>query len=283
MKKSRPKGPSLIAVSALACSIALFGSPARAPAAPDDRPAGWAVYAAGGGVYRCAVGGKPEKLYDGDATHACWSADGRSIFFIEKSGQIWHMANDGSNARRIAKGKNLNRCPIAAYRPDPGCVLYLEGNRFYRIRAADGERTLIHEDRRDYAGEIAISRDGKRLAARSGDGLYKIEVGGRTSKYADRCSSSISPNGRWLTRNLNGHQEMVLFKWEGGVYKKLKARGLKWDNQRFAVNSDDFIVFRCDKKKAVGLVHVPSGKCATLGTIRAEHPDFFVGPLPAAD
>ena len=57
---------------------------------------GWAVFVNGGRVYRCSVGGSPEELYNGNAAHACWSADGTYIYFIKTNGDIWMMYNDGS-------------------------------------------------------------------------------------------------------------------------------------------------------------------------------------------
>ena len=65
------------------------------PALAADEPVGWAVFADGGKVYRCAVEGSPEQLYDGSVQNARWSADGRYIYFIKTNGDIWAMYNDG--------------------------------------------------------------------------------------------------------------------------------------------------------------------------------------------
>jgi hypothetical protein len=242
---------------------------------------GWALYADDGEVFRCAVDGKPERLYDGSAEYACWSADGGRIFFMERDGDIWVMNADGSGPRKLGEGKWTQFCPIAVYRPDERYVLYVEGSQFYRVSADDGARDLIHSGSREYKGEVAISLDGARLVARTGMRLYRMPVGGDETRYAPRCSSSISPNGEWLTRNPGDHRTTVLYTWDGEIHKKLKApRGQELDEQKFAVNSDEYIVFSFDARAAVGVVRVEDNHHVAIGDRRADYPDFFVGALP---
>ncbi len=258
-----------------------------ASVAHADMPEGWAVYANGGKVYCCEVSGSPVELYDGSAANACWSADGRYIFFIESSGDIWAMNNDGSDLRQLTDDTiNTTESPISAYRPDPEYLLYVEGNTFYKINAWNGDKTVIHTDTVNFDGEIAISTDGTRLAARDGGDLYKIAIGGAGSIYAPRCSASISPDGQYLTKNWDGHVLMSIYTWDQAYpqtpFKDLDAPGgISWDNQRFAVNSDDYVVYKIDSgANAVGLVRVSDAVNWQIGNIAAARPDFFLGALP---
>ncbi len=275
----------IFAASSVMLATAVTAAAGASRRGSEDRNEckGWAAFASGGKVYRAAVGAKPQELYKGDAAHACWSVDGTYVFFVKGNGEIWRMRNDGSEAMRIAKGKNCKYCPIGVYRPDPELVLYVEGRRFFTISARTGTKTEIHSDSRSYSGEIAMSSDGKRMAARAGDSLYKIVVGGRSSKYSPKCSASISPDGEMLTRNLGGHTSLAIYRWKGGKPKVLKApRGVRWDNQKFAANSDEYIVYRIENRSAVGVVHVPTGRHIRIGDRKSEYPDFFVGELPKA-
>jgi hypothetical protein len=251
-------------------------------AASAGRVEGWAVYADHGKVYRCRVGGRPEELHDGRAAHACWSADARHVYFVKSSGEIWSMRNDGSAARRSFSGRNTSKCPIAAYRPDPGCVLYVEGRKFFRIDASTGRRAEVHSDGRGYVGEIAISTDGARMAARCGRDLFRIPVGGASSRYVrGGCSSSISPDGKLLTANARSHRELFVFGWDGKRRKTLHApAGRKWDNQRFSVNSSEYVVYRIEGERAIGINHVPTDTNTKIPGHSPEYPDFFVGSLP---
>lgn len=263
-----------------ALGLLLLGFVAESANALD----GWAVYADDGRVFRCAVDGKPKRLYKGSAEYACWSADGARIFFMKRDGSIWVMGADGDDPRKLRDGKWTEFCPIGAYRPDGGYVLYVEGKKIYRVAAADGARELIHSGSRSYKGEVAISRDGKRLVARTKTKLYRMRVGGKETRYAPRCSASISPNGKWLTRNPGDHRTTVLYTWDGEVHKKLKApHRHDIDEQKFAVNSDDYIVYSFDERRAIGVMRVEDNHHIAIGDRQADYPDFFVGDLPARD
>ncbi|MFC1654734.1 PKD domain-containing protein [Myxococcota bacterium] len=249
--------------------------------APAALAQGWAVFANGGKVYRSQVGGNPEQLYSGSAAHACWSADGMYVYFIKSSGEIWRMYNDGSGPSKIANGTSTNYCPIGPYRPDPEQVLYVEGARFYRVNSS-GQKTEIHSEPRNYVGEAAITSNGNRMAARgSNSNLYSITVGGSSSQYSDACSSSISPNGSLLTANVGGHVELTIHNWDGSVNKVLDApAGNEWDNQKFAVNSNDYVVFKYDNMSAIGIVRVSNNQNTRICNMGSDYPDFFVGSLP---
>ena len=255
--------------------------------AAEGRPAlaleGWAVFANGGSVYRCSVAGSPELVYAGDAAHACWSADGKYVYFITTGGEIGVVNNDGTGAAILAAGTNTIYCPIAPYRPDPEYVLYVEGTGFYTIRRPDGAPTAVHTDTQTFGGEIAISTDGTRMAARYVDWLYKIVVGGASETYSPKCSASISPSGEYLTRNWDGHVKMTVYTWDVQVHKELwcDSEGLEWDNQKFAANSDDHIVYKIDTgATAVGVVCVSTEEHWLIGSMTSEYPDFLVGSLP---
>ncbi len=250
-------------------------------------PVGWALFTNGGDVYKCEVQGSPQKLYDGNARHACWSADGRYVFFNDTSGDIWAMNNDGSNLRQLTDDTSTSpECAVAGYRPDTEYLLYVQGNKFYKINTWDGEKTLIYTASKNFDGEISINSAGTRLAARSGNDLYKITLTGTETVYAPRCSSSISPNGQYLTKNWDGHTEMSVYTWDQAYpdtpYMDLIAPpGMNWDNQKFSVNSDDHIVYKIESgTNGIGLVRVSDQQNFVIGNIGSERPDFFLGDLP---
>lgn len=243
---------------------------------------GWVVFADGGSVYRVEVGGQVESLYAGNADHACWSADGLRVFFIKTNGEIWSMYNDGTSARKIANGTTTNYGPIGPYRPDPDYVLYVEDDSFYRVHCDTGTMTRIHQEPRSYVGETAIDTAGTRMAGRgSNSNLYKITLGGGSESYSSDCSSSISPGGAHVTANVSGHTELRIHAWSGGVVQTLHApSGKEWDNQKFAANSNDWIVYKYDNEAAIGIIRVADDHNVRVCSRGADYPDFFAGSLP---
>lgn len=243
---------------------------------------GWAAFASGGKVYISSVGGTPKQLYSGSVDHACWSSDALYIYFIKSNGEIWRMYNDGSGPKKIAQGSSTNYCPIAPYRPDPEFVLYVSGSKFYKVSGSTGAMTLIHTGSKSFVGEIAINSAGTRMAARdSASDLHKINVGGSGSIYDTDCSASVSPNGSYLTANVVGHTKLDIYSWSGGIYKTLTApSGAQWDNQKFAANSNDYVVFRYDNTSAIGINYLPQNVSTKICNLASNYPDFFVGNLP---
>jgi hypothetical protein len=253
-------------------------------------PTGWTCYAAGDDVFIASVGGNPQKIADNvGAKHACWSYDGSTVFFIQNSGDIYAMNNDGSDRRKIGNADNKSYSAIAAYRPEPKSVLCVDGNAFYKINATTKDKSKVCDAGKSIAGEIAISRSGDRIAFRGGDSnLYKLRVGRSPSKYAGYCSASLSPNGNYLTENQKGHTTLEIHNWSGGVSTVNAGVIGKWDNQAFAVNSDEWICAVDDDSgptnqgKGVGIVSRSNTThmVTSWSGSTTMYPRFFVGDLP---
>ena len=249
---------------------------------PAAAQTGWAVFANGGAVYIASVGGSPKSLYSGSVAHAVWSAKATTIYFIKTSGEIWRMNNDGSGAKKIATGKNSSYNPIAGYRPDDTKLLYAAGTKLYKVDGSSGAMTQIYSGSKTWVGELAIDSGGTKAAARdTATDIFKISIGGGETFYDNGCSASVSADGNYLTANVTGHVTLKIYKWSGGVLKTLSApSGAQWDNQKFAVNSSDWIVYKYDGTAAIGLVRVSDNTNTKICSMSSEYPDFFLGSLP---
>jgi hypothetical protein len=276
-------------IASLLAAVTLYGH------AFSAAPTGWACFAVGGDVYRAPVGGSRELLADNvGAKHACWSWDGSLIFYIVSGGDIYAMNNDGSDRRKIGNADDKRYSAIAAYRPENRSVLCVDGRTFYKINADDKDKVAICAAGASVDGEIAISRDGTKIAYRSGDSggggkLKKLTVGGSPTGYAGNCSASLSPNGRYLTENQSGHTELKVIDWDGGSSTLDAGTIGHWDNQAFAVNSDTWICAMDDDPKTndnvgYGVGIVSTGNDAYMVTSwsgsTVQYPRFFVGDLP---
>lgn len=261
------------------------------------KPTGWVCFAGAsdGKVYRVRVGGSVETLTGNvGAKHARWSADGKLIFYINGSGKIWAMTNDGGDSWEIGSGKVLSGSSIAAYRPDASCVLSAEDSKFYKIDAYTKKKTLVTDvNKGGIYGEIAISDDGKRIAFRDGNPTWHNVTTGATREYNSRCSAGISPNGNRLIANNGGHQNFSLYSFDGSSHSKIDDVGYNGvlssgDNQAFCVNSNDWVCVLVDNAgtnygKACGIVNISTNECyqvASWSSSKTMYPDFFLGSLP---
>ncbi len=279
----------------IACAMLLLS--ALATVVNAAKPTGWVCFAGAsdGKVYRVKVGGSAEALTGSvGAKHARWSADGKLIFYIKGNASIWAMANDGSDTWQIGSGKVLSGSSIAAYRPDPNCVLSAENSKFYKIDAYTKKKTLVTDvNKGGIYGEIAISDDGNRIAFRDGGPTWHNVSTGNTRQYNSRCSAGISPNGTRLIANNGGHNDFSLYSFNGSSHSKLRNvdyNGVlsSGDNQSFCVNSNDWVCVLVDNAgtnygKACGIVNISTNECskvASWSSSKTMYPDFFLGNLP---
>lgn len=162
-----------------------------------------------------ADGSNPKKLTD-HGLDPTWSPDGRQIAFASRHDgifQIYAMNSDGSNVRRLTKGKSEDSNP--AWAPDGGSIVYI---------SATGD------DRR---GLFLMGPDGSEP-----HGLAH-------SKHQDFCFPSWSPDGRTIifsTLNRLGSQ--------GIVAGEEKPRCEQWSGeyQIFAMDADGKIKQLTDVK-----------------------------------
>ncbi|MBD3420467.1 MAG: hypothetical protein GF398_10150 [Chitinivibrionales bacterium] len=317
------------------CIVLVCAGFGHVPAAPVD---GWVVYGSREKVWLIKVDGgqhQPQQIHSrSNLDHACWSADGNYIYTITTDGKIHRLDNDGKNENLVKDTKTgCSRNPIATYRPDDNCVLYLRNNTglFYKINALTGEQIEIFRGNRKYLGEIAIDKSGTRLAARDnsgGSGAWeshdptKINLNtGQEKQYGYGCSPSISPDGKLLTENGTGlnpniggqpdrraHTYMRCHEWTWAndmddyiyewfsheTYSNGEPRVI-FDSQRFAANSNEWIVFMWDNRSGVAVLKVHQGikdgdsyrgdiynvwKGSSNALSHETHPDFWVGDLP---
>ncbi|MBD3393120.1 MAG: hypothetical protein GF418_13445 [Chitinivibrionales bacterium] len=263
-------------------------------------PGGWACFAGNNRVYRVQMNGDLEDLTgDVNAKHARWSADGRQIFYIRGNNEIWAMHNNGDNNRKIGSGNIASGSSIAAYRPDADYVLSVEGGDFYKLNSRTPGKTLICASGSSVYGEIAISQAGNRIAFRNG-GLYVIDFNPATAdvtasdRYADACSAGLSPDGLWMIRNGGSHTVLEIHSYTSGNLDHTIGSGTiggTWDNQAFAVNSNDWICCLMDNGvgsnsgSRVAVVHRTDEsqqyEVVDWSGFNTMYPDFFVGDLPS--
>jgi serine/threonine protein kinase/Tol biopolymer transport system component len=128
-----------------------------------------------------AAGGEPRRIYAGDAVQPSWSPGGQRIAFwrVELgigNRDIWTVAADGSDARPVTDGPEIDWNPVWAHN---GRALYFESDRggvTTPWRVAIDERTGTPRDAPDpivlptpWSGQLSLSANDRRLVYRTSE------------------------------------------------------------------------------------------------------------------
>ncbi len=202
---------SLIAYQSTVSGVA-FGSRTMPPSSI------WIVSAQGGTPRQISLPGHPS----GGHSTPSWSPDGKRIAFEVSdylSVSVWTMAVDGSNAKKFVDGGQ------PSYSGDGRHIYFLSGPRaeseLSRMEVTpSGDRVgepavVLHAGAGSVFGELAISRDGKRLlygVARTDSSLKSLSLlpagdpAGPATNFASDTSSRnslarFSPDGRKIVFN----------------------------------------------------------------------------------
>jgi len=243
VRAAAPSPDVPVAVAAPAAPVAPVQSvpePIPAPLVPvqsiagafGGRVTGSVIFTASDRVCVATLGGNTVRDL-GPGTFARWGPDGRAIAVVHDGG-VEVMGTDGSERRRLVRaGVNEPACPIE-FHPNGREILFcVDGGGLRSVEIATGR---VRDWKIPFEREIGISQDGRRLAGRHRKDLCSAEMPfDRLRKYADGCSSGISPDGLWLLANRGDHKSISLTPFEGGSPRILRAQGLepdpKWDNQ----------------------------------------------------
>ncbi|MCC5828280.1 MAG: PD40 domain-containing protein [Phycisphaeraceae bacterium] len=231
-------------------------------------------------IHRVDIGDwKPVEL--GPGGFARWSPDGKRL-------AVWHdrrvyvMDADGGNRRELLRGADQMHDSPIAFHPDNEHIVYLIRNRGLHLVNIETGSTRSMDLPGQYTGEVGISADGKRLAARWRNDLYAVDLTNNTHRrYARGCSPGVSPDGTMIMNNVGGHRALEIRRWNGNRIKQLSADDARpdqrWDNHHWS-NHADFIAAEGDGRQGeIYLVQVSNndvfrvtwlGKCA--------HPSLFV-------
>ena len=141
-----------------------------------------------------------------DDSQPAWSPDRRRIAFVRSLSpatgyQVWVMSADGSNARRLTRGR-IDGAPD--WSPDSRWIAYRGGGDVYVIHPdGSGRRNVTRNPAGIGAGDPSWSADARRIAFKRsakpvGTGIYSIGVDGRGLKRLarDGYDPDWSPDGR---------------------------------------------------------------------------------------
>ncbi len=238
------------------------------------------IYTRKGRVRKIVIG-KWQVMDLGSGEYARWGPAGKRIAVFE-NGTIYVMDAEGHHRKKLVdiRGK-VKHNPIEFHTNGKEIIYAKPGQGLWTVKLASG-KTHVLEASRAYNGEPGISADGKRLAVRYGHSLYAIDlVTGQRRKYGRGCSAGISPDGKHLMKNIDGHREMVIHNWNGKRKKRISAASClpdkKWDNHHWSNDNDYLAAQGSGKFQEAYVFRISKNQCTRVtweGDVR--YPDLFI-------
>jgi Tol biopolymer transport system component len=216
---------------------------------------------------------------------ARFSPDGRRLAAYDRGVVSVIELSTGARSELVKDIDDDDGCPIE-FHSDGGRIVFVrEDEGLFSVRILDRTvQKLTGED--DYTGEPGISADGKRLAARAGHHLYAIDLAtGARRRYGRGCSPGVSPDGRYLMHNVNGHRRLPIESWDGRESFDLDADSCRpdrsWDNHHWS-NHPNYIAAQGDRRwRAVYVLDVAANRGTRVTWERSAFPDLHIRRAPA--
>ena len=212
------------------------------------------------GIYMLNLRDKVPKRLVPYGTYPRWSPDGSQFVFVH--GRAIMLADwQGRAIRKIAEAEKGR---AVCFGPVGKSVLFSDGTRLKKVDLGTGRISVILEN--NEFREIDLSADGMRLAATVrtlvGTKVLVFDLGGGMEErtVAKGCSASLSPDGRLITVNGEGHELLHLYDWQNlrPVGFVSAPPGLKFDNQYWSNHPDWLVSTSEGTSRDIFLHHVPS-------------------------
>jgi hypothetical protein len=239
----------------------------------------WVAYEWSGGLYTTRTDTGRTRRVAERGTYPRWSPDGRHLAYW-RGNDLLQADADGSNPAILAQAQEPHGL---AYNPDGSEILFVDAKSILAVSLQDRSvRTVL-------AGlkfrEIDLASDGRLVASAytmPKHGVFGFNlVASNDWKIGTGCSASLSPDGRFSTRNATDHCCLHIDDWATGTkLKDLPAPpGCFGDNQ-FWSNADDWIAIAAGLESAdIYIQRVSDARIWKITFCRGcDRPDLFVPP-----
>lgn len=211
---------------------------AMPPGAPPELAGARLLYQRPDGIYLRTLGQHQSVRLVAGATNPRWAPDGQSFAFL-RGGQVMCRDLRDSTERVLAEAE---RAHAVAFHPDGQQVLFADGKSVRAVDLRGGSpRQLVSGP--EFL-ELDVSRQGDFFAATVKSALgYRVRrfdlPSGQATEIGRGCSASVSPDGRWITVNIEGHARLSLRDSQTGAEQGelLAPAGHRFDNQKWSNHS----------------------------------------------
>ena len=217
---------------------------------------------------------------------ARFAPDGRRVAAFDRGVVSVIDLSTGARTELVKDVEHDDGCPVEFHGDGRRVIFVREDQGLFTVRIHDRTVEKVAGES-DYTGEPGISADGKRLAARAGHHLFAIDLTtGERRRYGRGCSPGVSPDGRYLMHNVNGHRRLPIERWDGRESFELDADSCRpdrsWDNHHWS-NHPNYIAAQGDRRwRAVYVLDVAANRGTRVTWERSSSPDLHIRRAPAS-
>jgi Tol biopolymer transport system component len=218
----------------------------------------------------------------GSGLCARFAPDGRRLAAFDRGVVSMIDVSTGARTELVRDVEEDDGCPVEFHSDGRQVIFVREDEGVFTVRIHDRVvQQLVGGD--DYSGEPGISADGKKLAVRAGHNLFAIDLTtGQRRRYGRGCSPGVSPDGRFLMHNVNGHRRLPIDSWDGSQRFDLDAESCRpdrsWDNHHWS-NHPNYIAAQGDRRwRAVYVLDVAANRGTRVTWERSASPDLHIRP-----
>ena len=202
--------------------------------------------------------GQRMQIFDGHACGPSFSPDGKSISFLDvKNKKVMTCNLEGKDLKEVGDCGDYGSLGVTYWLQD-GYIYFNYHNKIvYKISAKGGEREEFFKSDKEIH-QFGLSNDGKRIAWTQPS--YRVMVRdmetGKERTTGGDCQATMSPDGKFFTRNNGSHTAFSIHSWDDmKEVKNLKsAGGSKCNLHRWGHFSQDYVVYTKEGTHT-GIIH----------------------------
>lgn len=239
----------------------------------------WVVYEWAGGLYATRTDNGATRRVAECGNYPRWSPDGRHLAYW-CGRDLLQADTDGGHPTVLAHAQEPHGL---AYHPDGTEILFVDAKSVLAVSLRDGSvRTVL-------AGmkfrEIDLAPGGRFIASAYTMPKHKVFgfdlTAGQDWEIGTGCSASLSPDGRYSTRNATDHSRLHIDEWgTGALFKELPAPpGHLGDNQFWSNSGDWIAIAGGEHSRDIYVQRVSDGRTWQITFCGGcDRPDLFVPP-----
>lgn len=241
--------------------------------------------------------GNKQTLESANTCGPIFSPDGKRIAYCAKN-SIYVVNNDGTGKFEVKNSGIATNGKVALSWSNVGGTDYIyyhnaQSPALKRIKLdGSGQQTVYSSPNNLMLARVC--RDGSRAAwtcpnPLSVKGVQLIpRTGGEICFTHDDCrwcQGSVSPGGKYVTRNRGSHKEFFIYDWTkpNTLYRSIPTmKGNACNQHRFSSSSDDYVVYSDESQSSAGGAYICNiqTRAQVQSPVRGAILDFWLGALP---